>query len=205
MTQGSFRLALGVAALAALWIVVYWWTPTAPRPSIAFQSSPSPAPPIEEPSRSDEPPAPKARPRPAVTPPSFYQHVVARGDSAPSISKRYYGTAAHAKAVMRANPKTDFENLRVGMTIRVPVDTKNIQGIANNTPPKPDAPVKPVGTEYTVETGDTLTGIAFRFYGRASVYQWIIDANTDQLGADGTKLRAGMKVIIPPAPEGRSH
>lgn len=203
MTQGSFRLALGVAALAALWIVVYWWTPAAPRPSIAFQPSPSPAPPSTEPIRNEEPPAriPIAEPRPAVTPPSFYQHVVARGDSATSISRSYYGTTAHAQAVMRANPKTDFQHLRKGMTIRVPVDPKNIQGIADLSP-TPDRPAQSTGTEYTVEKGDTLTALALRFYGRATVYQWIIDANADQLGADGSRLRAGIKINIPPAPEG---
>lgn len=201
MTQGSFRLALGVAALAALWIVVYWWTPAVPRPSIAFQPSPAPAPPVVEPTQSEAPPTPDAKPRPGVQPPSFYQHTVERDDNAQKISQRYYGTTSHWQAVMRANPKTDFQHLRKGMIVRVPVDPKNIQGIAGESP-KPDAPVQASGVEYVVEKGDTLTGLAFRFYGRASVYQWIIDANSDLLGADGTKIRPGMKIIIPPAPEG---
>ncbi|MBL8746691.1 MAG: LysM peptidoglycan-binding domain-containing protein [Phycisphaerae bacterium] len=198
MTQGSFRLALAVAALAALWVVVYWWTPAAPRPTIAFQ--PSPAPPAAEPAPPEPSPRATSPTRPAVQPPSFYQHTVARDDTAQSISKRYYGTTAHWQAVMRANPKTDFQNLRAGLTIRVPVDPKNIQG--RPEPADPEPPATSAGVEYVVERGDTLSGLAFRFYGRASVYKWIIEANEEQLGADGSRLRAGMKIIIPPAREG---
>lgn len=211
MTQGSFRLALGVAALAAIWIIVYWWTPSAPRPSIAFQPPPQlpntildPQPSPADPAHADEP-AP-SKPKPGVTPPTFYQHKVARDDTAQSISKRYYGTSAQWQAVMRANPKTDFQHLRIGMTIRVPVDPKNIQGLADKPAPtdSDSTPATP-GIDYVVEKGDTLTGLAFRFYGRASVYQWIIDANSEQLGADGSKIQPGMKIIIPPAPEGASR
>lgn len=205
MTQGSFRLAMAVAALAALWIVVYWWTPAAPRPSIAFQPSPEPAPVEATPETADPAsiePLVEAE-RPGVQPPSFYQHTVARGDRAESISRKYFGTEAHWQAVMRANPKTDFQNLRVGQVIRVPVDPKNIQGIKDQTAPaSKDEEQAPVGVEYIVENGDTLTGLAHRFYGKASVYQWIIDANIESLGADGKKLRPGMKIIIPAAPAG---
>ncbi len=200
MTTGSLRLALGVGALAVLWVLVYWWTPTEPKPSIAFQSPPveSPEPVVEAP----PPPAdePKSEPeRPAVVPPTFYEHTVERGDTAQSIAKKYYGTSEHWQAVMRANPKTDFQHLRAGLVVRVPVDPKNVQGVGAPDTPREESPH---GIEYVVEKGDTLTGLAFRFYGRASVYQWIIDANKEALGPDGSKLKAGMKIVIPPAPDG---
>lgn len=209
MTHGSFRLALAVAALAALWIIVYWWTPASPRPTIAFQPSPEPA--FEEPSPAQqtaqhEPAAPvQAPPKPGVQPPSFYQHTVARGDRAETISKKYYGTESHWQAVMRANPKTDFQNLRVGLVIRVPVDPANIQGMPSEAPRSEDVIKQPIGVDYIVEKGDTLTGLAHRFYGKASLYQWIIDANAGVLGDDGSRLRPGMKIVIPAAPAGAGN
>src|SRR5688500_10055320 len=39
----------------------------------------------------------------------------------------------------------------------------------------------PLGTSYTVQAGDTLSGIAKRFYGNANDYMEIFNANKDQL------------------------
>lgn len=202
--QGSTRLAIGVAALALLWVIVYWWTPAgSPRPSIAFQNPPSP-PEEQEMTTSAAPPAltTPARPAGAIIPPTFYQHTVVRGDTAETISRQYYGTARHWRAVMHANPKTDFQHLRPGLVVRVPVDPANIQGKPATESAATTGGAEPVrGFEYVVQKGDTLSELAQRFYGRATAWGWIVDANRQSLGDDGRKLRAGMTIIIPPAPE----
>ncbi len=55
--------------------------------------------------------------------------------------------------------------------------------------------VKSGGT-YTVQSGDTLSKIAKRFYGDANVYPKIFDANRDQL-SDPNKIRVGQLLKLP--------
>jgi len=49
---------------------------------------------------------------------------------------------------------------------------------------------------YVVKQGDTLSKIAIEFYGDASLYPKIFDANRDQL-TDPDKIRVGQKLRIP--------
>lgn len=59
-------------------------------------------------------------------------------------------------------------------------------------------PVKPAdpGQRYTVQPGDSLPGIAFRFFGSTVAYHAILDANRDLMTSPGD-LRAGMVLRIP--------
>jgi len=64
--------------------------------------------------------------------------------------------------------------------------------------PSPTAvPRAPAGT-YTVAKGDTLAGIADKFYGKRSQWNLIYEANRDRLEAP-EKLKIGQVLIIPPA------
>lgn len=58
------------------------------------------------------------------------------------------------------------------------------------------APAPAPGRTYTVQQGDSLPGIAFRFYGTTVAYIQILSANEDIL-ADPSKLQAGMVLRIP--------
>ncbi len=49
---------------------------------------------------------------------------------------------------------------------------------------------------YTIQPGDTLSGISQRFYGKASEYTKIIDANKEAI-PDADKIRAGQTIVIP--------
>jgi len=49
---------------------------------------------------------------------------------------------------------------------------------------------------YTIQPGDTLSGISQRFYGKASEYTKIIDANKEVI-PDADKIRAGQTIVIP--------
>ena len=49
---------------------------------------------------------------------------------------------------------------------------------------------------YVIQEGDTLYKIAIRFYGRASVWNRIRDANKATISTDG-RLRVGQKIILP--------
>ena len=49
---------------------------------------------------------------------------------------------------------------------------------------------------YTVQPGDSLSKISKEFYGNASQYMKIFEANRDKL-ADPDKIKAGMELVIP--------
>ncbi len=49
---------------------------------------------------------------------------------------------------------------------------------------------------YTVEAGDTLSKISKQFYGEASLYMNIFEANRDKL-TDPNKIQPGMELRIP--------
>ncbi|MFN7944742.1 MAG: LysM peptidoglycan-binding domain-containing protein [Blastocatellia bacterium] len=52
------------------------------------------------------------------------------------------------------------------------------------------------GLTYTVQSGDTLSKIAKRFYGDAGHYQAIFNANTDQL-SDPDRINVGQTLKLP--------
>ena len=49
---------------------------------------------------------------------------------------------------------------------------------------------------YTVKPGDTLSKIAQQFYGNASQYNRIFEANRDKL-QDPNKVQVGQQLVIP--------
>ena len=52
------------------------------------------------------------------------------------------------------------------------------------------------GQTYTVQPGDSLSKIAQQFYGKASEYNKIFEANRDKLN-DPDKIQAGQELVIP--------
>ncbi|MEO8049037.1 MAG: LysM peptidoglycan-binding domain-containing protein [Acidobacteriota bacterium] len=66
-------------------------------------------------------------------------------------------------------------------------------------PAKNDASVHQGNEQtYTVVAGDTLSGISKHFYGEASLYMTIFEANRDKL-SDPNKIQTGMQLRIPTA------
>jgi nucleoid-associated protein YgaU len=60
----------------------------------------------------------------------------------------------------------------------------------------PAAAPAPAPQTYTVQKGDTLSEIAQKFYGKASEYRRIFEANRDQL-SDPDKIRVGQVLKVP--------
>ncbi|MDJ0760590.1 MAG: peptidoglycan-binding protein LysM [Woeseiaceae bacterium] len=79
----------------------------------------------------------------------------------------------------------------------------NIKGVEKviaddlNAPePPPEAPPEPEETVYEIKSGDTLGAIAKQFYGKASKYMTIFEANRDIID-DPNKIYPGQKIRIP--------
>lgn len=172
-----------------------------PRPA-PTQPQPVPQAPatVTPPATPASPPAKPAAPATAgVLPPTFRDYTVRSGDTAEAISRRFFGTGEYWQQIMKANPRVDFMRLRAGRVIRIPVDPANVQGVRDTSAP---APTPAPTVEYRVKSGDTLSDIAREIYGRASLWTIIRDANRNAVGADGSQIRPGMVLKIPPAPSG---
>jgi len=61
---------------------------------------------------------------------------------------------------------------------------------------KPPQPENPYAQHHVVEKGDTLSKIAQQYYGDATLYPKIFEANRDVL-QDPNKIKPGQKLRIP--------
>jgi nucleoid-associated protein YgaU len=128
--------------------------------------------------------------------PPFRWIIAREGDTFEKIAERELGARALWRAVARANPLKDPRRLRAGDRVKVPLDPENPQA-RPEAPPEPPAP--PPVVEYTVAPGDTLSGIAKKFYGSITFTDFLYDANRDRL-ANPDALRPGQVLVIPPPP-----
>jgi nucleoid-associated protein YgaU len=216
MGGGTTRLGAGLTLLVLIWVLVYWWyEPSAPRVTFAAppETDPAQAASAEPSEPVPDPPPPRATVvESAVVEPRFELYTIRPGDTAGSISRKFFGTPDHADAIARANPLMDIDRLRPGRTIRVPLDPQNIQGrlvrverVVEPEPrpaePVPSAPPPPAAgeTEYTVRAGDSLSLISRRFYGSERYVDLIYNANRDRLRSRD-QLRVGQVLRIPPRP-----
>lgn len=176
-------------------------------PDRAASSDPSPdsavrQPYIHEPAAKNRPDSepkitsvPAPRP-PAVIPPEFLEHTLAPGETYATLSLKYYGTAAYATSIAKANPLVSPASLKPGRTLRVPKDPKNVQGLPVREPGA--SPKGPTST-YTVVQGDSLSTISQRLYGESKYAKLIYEANRATMKNEHS-LRVGQKLVIPPKP-----
>lgn len=93
--------------------------------------------------------------------------------------------------------KPDFSNVQSGAQSTAPppapkADFSNVQAGVQSTAPM----VGPAAQTYTVAKGDSLSKIAKHFYGNASRWHRIFDANRDQLD-DPDLIKPGQVLKIP--------
>ncbi len=221
---GTNRALAAAGVLVLVWIGVWWMTPVRPEPGVSFAHEPAgpaaltrtdavpvePAQPIATPGKTDWTNPPQAPARETGAPVASQQETPVRPDGAPgmrsytvragdtmnTIARSVLGDGAKWSIIARANPRVDPVKLRAGMVLQIPVDPTNIQGGAPVAPrTDSDKPV-PIASEYLVQKGDTLSGIAKQTLGSASRWQEILDANGSLLKAP-EDLRPGMRLKIP--------
>lgn len=79
----------------------------------------------------------------------------------------------------------------------LPFATQAPAPMAATAGPAPTAASAPGESQpYVVQQGDTLTSISLRFYGRASLWRRIYDANRDVI-PDPNALKVGTRLLIP--------
>jgi len=95
--------------------------------------------------------------------------------------------------------KTDFGSVRSGASATPPgkpkVDFSNVRSGGSSTAP-PAAPPPPAHETYVVQSGDSLSKIAKRFYGKASLWPRIHEANRDLI-ENPDLIQVGWTLKIP--------
>lgn len=169
-------------------------TPIQDPPALPLTGSQAPDAGQKSPPSAPEP-LPQAKRPGQVKPPQFEQYKVLPGETFEIIAKKRFGTTAMASAIARANPFTDPRRLRAGRMILIPVDPSNIQGR-----PEPSKDVSREGWKmHKVAEGDTLSGIAKKYYGTTTLARKIYEANSDVLKNEHD-LKLGLELQIPPPP-----
>ncbi len=219
------RLGIKLAVLAALWIVVYWLTPSprqmppsvadastltrppetpatdaplaVPTPETVDNTTPAEAVIVETLPSETEPASESLNPAPPpVTPPPYTLHTVSPRETIEDIAVAHFGDRIHWQAIAQMNPGVDPIRLRAGQQLRIPTDLRNLQGVANQNAPL----AAPPELIYLVADGDTLSEISLKVYGRSMHWRRIQQANADTVNAEGTNLRPGMELRIPTLP-----
>ncbi len=125
-------------------------------------------------------------------------HVVVRGETLSGISQKHFDTVTKWKKILEANKDliSAPEDLQPGMKLVIPKATGTVT--STTTPPTTTlvARTTPPARTYTVKKGDTLYGIAKRFYNSGSRHKELLRANRDQLQT-ALDLRPGMVIEIP--------
>lgn len=158
-------------------------------------------------SRSEAVPArPTAGPQPSV-------HYVQRGETLYAIANRYYGNGDLWPVIRQANPGAVKSDNSVNLGVRLvipnkallPELVKQIPSAASvltpvasegSRPASASVPVAASSRTITVQTGDTLTGLAAKHLGSARKWEELLQANKNVLDKP-QDLRVGMVLRLP--------
>jgi nucleoid-associated protein YgaU len=229
MAGNPGRMFGGLAGLAVLWILVYWfWTPKGGQ--ITFDAGDRPREPgaqaellppalpsgNSDPAPTESPDALPAGAGPrtvqpaAVIPPRFRDYTVTAADrSVAEIARRELGSAALADAILEANPLMDPTRLRPGRVIRLPLDPSNIRGKAAPAEPQAVAGQVPAGPA----PAEPAPGPAAAEYivkaddtlSGISKSQYgsirFVDLIRQANGLEDDHLKIGQKLRLPPKPQ----
>jgi nucleoid-associated protein YgaU len=126
--------------------------------------------------------------------PSRRSHTVRPGDTLSELAEQYYGSHQRWSVIVNANPGLDPDRLRVGQTLTIPPQARQVKP---STPARAATPVPPGARSHTVSDGDSLSSIADRYYGHEKHWTRVFEANTTTLSGDPDRLRIGMVLVVP--------
>lgn len=197
--ESALPIAIVLVALVALTALAAILPRTAAQPAVATTTpravpteTPSPSP---RPTRTASPTA-TMTPSPTSTPLPPIIHMVQKGESVGIIAKQY---GVSERSVLEANGLEADSIIRIGQELIIPRPTPTPEPAATQPPTAPAgtpsatgaAPLAPGEQTYTVESGDTLSGIAKKFNTNVNL---LMSRNNIK---DPSLLRVGQVLIIP--------
>jgi nucleoid-associated protein YgaU len=121
---------------------------------------------------------------------------VQRGATLRALARAYLNDAGKWRRFLEVNPELDSsDDLQAGMELSLPPEVT--EPVANQPEPIEDPGQGSAGdSSYTVQSGDTLYGIAEKTLGDGGQWERIFEANGDKLD-DSDDLEVGMALTIP--------
>jgi nucleoid-associated protein YgaU len=135
---------------------------------------------------------------PAASGPRRY--VVKQGESFWSIAQSEYGNGAYFPHILRANPGVDPQRVRAGTQIVLPNRNDVVAAAAPRQPQPAAAEQLDANTQYRVQSGDNLSVIAKKLYGRYDKWLSIYEHNKELIGPNPAVLKNGMILRLPETP-----
>jgi nucleoid-associated protein YgaU len=124
-------------------------------------------------------------------PPATTPYAVMKDDTMQTIAQQWFGSSAKWVLIAQENPLAEPMKLQRGQVLRLPPKDAKPESI----PPELYAELTKE-IRYVVSPGDTLSGIAKRFYNKPSLYRIIFDANRDVI-RNPDNLVTGVEIVIP--------
>lgn len=131
-------------------------------------------------------------------------YTIKAGDTFQSIAAKHLGSASRWRDIGKANPFVEPTKLKIGQVIKLPGATGAVSD-ASVEPPRRVAAratdsavttVKPRGITHKVKFGETLSTLAYQYYGDRGQWKKIYNANRDVL-RNPDRLPDGVKLTIP--------
>lgn len=124
-------------------------------------------------------------------PPPTTPYVVKRGDTMQTIAKNWFSSVNKWVLIAQENPLADPMKLKAGQTLRLPPKDARPENIPEKLYAELTTDIK-----YVISSGDTLSAIARRFYGKPDLYTIIYNANRDVI-PNPDNLKMGIEIRIP--------
>ena len=138
---------------------------------------------------------------PTSQPSDSRTHIVQSGETFSSIAASVYGSSAYYPHLIRANPTIDPRKLHAGMKINVPpMSDVKADSSESSAAPAASSDNTDDKSEYRVQSGDTLSKISVKLFGRRSLADKIYQLNLSTIGSDPGRLKVGMVLKLPEAP-----
>lgn len=155
---------------------------------------------VEGATRSSTTPARGSDPAPPVN----ATHVVGAGETLTSIAAAWFGDGRHWSLIAQANPGLDPDRLGIGQRLVLPPKSAAsapaaaaVRSRAAASAPGDRATPSGSARTHVVRSGETLSSIARTWFGDATRWRSIYDANRRLIGTDPGRLEVGMALAIP--------
>jgi nucleoid-associated protein YgaU len=121
----------------------------------------------------------------------IHRYTVKQEDTLFSIAKDVYSDGTKWPSILEANSKTlrTPSDLSIGQSLIIPA-------LPEDPESDKDSKGLQVPETYVIQPGDTLYGIAMRYYGEAIAAERILDANRDKI-ANKDQLAVGLEINMP--------
>jgi len=137
-------------------------------------------------------------------------HTIRKGDTFEKLAKHYLGRRRDWPLFAEWNPKVDPKKLMPGDVVRVPPlpdrskKTSPAAAVPTGSRPDQEKPVRqktnerprPKAPTHTIAKDDTLSAISLEYYGKATLWRQIWEANRDKI-PDPAKLKPGIVLKLP--------